>query len=435
MAVTIERVEKGSPAAGCAVKSGDRLLSINGNAIRDVLDYRFYMTETRLELLLEREGVPISAVVTKDEYDDLGLEFESYLMDNQHHCKNKCVFCFVDQLPKGMRQSLYFKDDDSRMSFLFGSYVTLTNMTREDIARIIKMKISPINISVHTTNPELRVKMLKNPNAAASLEYIGMLTGAGIKVNAQLVLCPGLNDGEELRRSLYDLAEHHPNLQSVALVPVGVTRHRDGLFPLRPMTREEAEKNLAIADAFGAEMLQKHGSRIAFAADELFIIAGRAIPDGDYYEDFEQLEDGVGLYALLRQELLEELEFTAPNDLRRELSIATGTSAAPLLQGLVNELADKLPNVRVHVHGVTNRLFGDTVNVAGLLCGRDLLEGLRGKLLGELLLLPSVMLRHDGDVFLDDTDPQWLSRELGVPVAVVNTNGAELLDRIMGKEV
>lgn len=434
MAVTIESIERGSPAAKSAIKSGDRLLTINGNVVRDVLDYRFYMTDTHLEIKLEREGVPIAVTITKAEYDDLGLEFESYLMDNQHHCRNKCIFCFVDQLPKGLRDSLYFKDDDSRMSFLFGSYVTLTNMTEEDIRRIIKMRISPINISVHTTNPELRVMMLGNPAAADSLRFLPMLTEAGIKINTQLVICPTVNDGDELLRSLTELAALYPGLQSIAVVPVGVTRHREGLHPLSPMTADEAAHNLDIVERFGETMIARHGKRIAFAADELFIQAGRPLPDADYYEEFDQLEDGVGIHALLRQEFAEELEYAEPDDTPRTVSIASGTAAAPLLSELVTTLQDKFPATTVHVYGVENKLFGDTVNVSGLLCGNDLHTGLRDKELGERLLIPSVMLRHEGDIFLDDTDLPWLQEQLAVPINVINMNGSELLQAILEKE-
>lgn len=434
MAVKIDGIEPGSPGAKAGILPGDTIVSINGNAITDVLDYRFYMTDTRLVILLEREGVPYTAKVKKEEYDDLGLEFSTYLMDRQHHCKNKCLFCFVDQLPKGLRESLYFKDDDSRMSFFFGSYVTLTNMSEEEIRRIIKLHISPINISVHTTNPELRVKLLKNPNAAQSLRYIPMLVEAGIKVNTQLVLCPGINDGEELRRSLWDLAEYYPGVQSVALVPVGLTRHRQGLYPLQPMTRQQAEQNLVIAEEFGQAMLAKHGSRIAFAADEMFLIAGKEIPPAEYYEDFEQLEDGVGIYALLKKQFLAELEYASCSSARRELSLACGRAAEPLLKDLVMNIKEKFPNITVHVHGVDNRLFGDTVNVSGLLCGGDLAAGLEGLPLGERLLLPAVMLRHETDRFLDDATVPWLEQKLGTTVEIVEVDGAEMLESIIREE-
>ncbi|MEG0852888.1 MAG: DUF512 domain-containing protein [Angelakisella sp.] len=430
MAVTIQSVEKGSPAWKKGITAGEQLVAINGNVITDVLDYRFYMTDTHLTVELLKDGTPRVVKVQKDEYDDLGLDFETYLMDRQHHCKNKCVFCFVDQLPKGLRETLYFKDDDSRMSFFFGSYVTLTNMTEEEVRRIIKMRISPINISIHTTNPELRVKMLANPNAAGSLRYVSMLTEAGIKVNTQLVLCPGMNDGEEMRSSLYDLEKLYPNLQSIALVPVGLTKHREGLYPLRPMTRDEARANLAIAEQFGSEMLEKHGSRIAFPADELFVIAELPIPEADFYEEFEQLDDGVGIYSLLRKEFLEELEYAEGDELPREVSIACGTAAQPLLRALIDNMKTKYPNVTVQIYGVVNRLFGDTVNVSGLLCGSDLAEGLAGKRLGSKVILPSVMLRHEADRFLDDTTPQWLSEQLGVPVDVRESGGLSLFEAI-----
>lgn len=432
MAVIIKGVEAGSLAARKGIRPGDTLEAINGEAIRDVLDYRFYMTDSRLELSLRRDGAAFSVPVRKGEYDDLGLEFETYLMDRQHTCRNKCIFCFVDQLPRGLRDSLYVKDDDSRMSFLFGSYVTLTNLTEEDIRRIIKMRLSPINISVHTTDPDLRVKMLKNPKAAESLRYIPMLTQAGIRVNTQLVLCPGVNDGPALEKSLWDLAEYWPGLGSIALVPVGLTGHREGLYPLRPYTKEEARQVLDAAALFQAEMIQKHGSRIAYPADEFFLLAERPIPPAEYYEDFEQLEDGVGLWALLRQEFTSALELEEPRPLSRRVSIATGTAAAPLLSSLAALAEERYPGLMVTVHGVPNRLLGGAVNVAGLLCGGDLVQGLGGRELGEELLIPSVMLRHERDKFLDDTTVPWLEGQLGVPVRVVDNDGGQLLDAMIG---
>lgn len=432
MSVVIREVTPGSPAAKKGIRPGDSLETINKNPIRDVLDYRFYMTNTRLDLFLRREGKSLLLRVHKGEYDDLGLEFETYLMDRQHTCRNKCIFCFVDQLPRGLRDSLYVKDDDSRMSFLFGSYVTLTNITEEDIRRIIKMRLSPINISVHTTDPELRVKMLKNPRAADSLRYLPMLVEGGIRVNAQLVLCPGINDGPALEKSLYDLATYWPGLGSIALVPVGLTGHREGLYPLRPYTREEAREVLAVAGKFQAEMLAKHGSRIAYPADEFFLLAETPIPGADYYGEFDQLEDGVGLWALLRQEFTEALEETASRPLSRRVSIATGTAAAPLLAHLAALAEEVFPGLEVTVYGIPNRLFGGAVNVAGLLCGGDIARGLAGKELGEELLIPSVMLRHEQDKFLDDTTVPWLEEQTGVPVRVVDNDGSQLLDAITG---
>lgn len=432
MPVTITGVEPGSPAAKKGLLPGDVLETINGEAVRDVLDYRFYMTDTCLRLALRRGGSPLAVTIRKGEYDDLGLEFETYLMDRQHTCRNKCLFCFVDQLPKGLRDSLYVKDDDSRMSFLFGSYVTLTNLTEEDIRRIIKMRLSPINVSVHATDPELRVKLLKNPRAADSLRFLPMLTQAGIRVNTQLVLCPGINDGPALERSLWDLEKLRPGLGSIALVPVGLTGHREGLFPLRPYTKEEAREVLAVAERFQGEMLQKHGSRIAYPADEFFLLAQVPIPPAEYYEDFDQLEDGVGLWALLWQEFTDALDREDPRPLPRRVSIATGTAAAPLISSLAALAEEAFSGLSVTVYGIPNRLFGGAVNVAGLLCGGDIAQGLRGRDLGEELLLPAVMLRHERDKFLDDTTVPWLEEQLKVPVRVVENDGGELLDAMTG---
>jgi len=434
MSVTIAGVQPGSIAEKKGILPGDVLDAINSEPIRDVLDYRFYMTDTRLSLALRRGGKPLSVTLRKGEYDDLGLDFETYLMDRQHTCRNKCIFCFVDQLPKGLRDSLYIKDDDSRMSFLFGSYVTLTNLTEEDIRRIIKMRLSPINISVHTTDPALRVEMLKNPRAADSLRFLPMLVEGGIRVNAQLVLCPGINDGKELKKSLYDLAAYWPSLGSIALVPVGLTGHREGLYPLRPYTRDQAREVIAIAEAFQGEMLERHGSRIAYPADEFFLLAELPIPGADYYGEFDQLEDGVGLWALLRQEFTDALEREDSRPVPRSISIATGAAAAPLLSCLAALAEERFPGLAVTVYGIPNRLFGGAVNVAGLLCGGDIAQGLRGKPLGEELLIPSVMLRHETDKFLDDTTVPWLSRQLGVPVRVVDNDGGQLLDAMTGTE-
>ncbi|MEA5010898.1 MAG: DUF512 domain-containing protein [Angelakisella sp.] len=433
MAVLISAVDKGSPAHRCGVRPGETLLTIDGNTIRDVLDYRFYMTEKHLTMELQGEDGKVRKVsVTKGEYDELGLEFDTYLMDRQHHCKNKCVFCFIDQLPPGLRDTLYFKDDDSRMSFLFGSYVTLTNVSEEEIQRIIKMHISPINVSVHATNPEVRQKMMLNPQSGPSLRYLPMLVEAGIKVNTQLVICPGLNDGDELRRSLNDLGELAPGVQSIALVPVGLTKHRDGLYPLRPMTAEEAAECIDIAQEFGQRMLKVHGSRIAFASDELFVQAGRPIPDAEYYEDFAQLDNGVGIHALLRQEFESALKLEDGDDRQNEVTIACGVAAQPLLSQLTATALQKFPNLNIRVYGIPNRLFGDTVTVSGLVCGGDIIHEIKDKPLGHKVLIPEVMLRHEKDRFLDDSTVPQLEAALGVPVQVLPVDGFELLDALLG---
>ena len=311
MAVRITSVEPGSPARRARIHKGDTLISINGNAITDVLDYRFYMTDEHLEILLcDEERKVRTVVVDKDEYDDLGLEFETYLMDRQMGCKNKCIFCFVDQTPPGMRKSLYFKDDDTRMSFLFGNYTTLTNLKEDDIRRIIKMHVSPINISVHTMNPQLRVEMMKNPFAGEALKFVKMLTEGGIKVNTQIVLCPGYNDGQELEYSVSELAKLGPNVQSIAVVPVGLTKHREGLAPMRTVSPKEAEQVIETLEKWGDYFVKEYGARTVYASDEFYILAGKPFPEYDFYEDFAQLENGVGMMTLMQHDFALALSTT-----------------------------------------------------------------------------------------------------------------------------
>ena len=310
MSILIDSVTPHTPAAKAGIRAGDRLVAVNGNLIHDVLDYRFYMIDTALTVEVERDSKPLTFHIKKEEYDELGLEFTDYLMDRQHHCANKCVFCFVDQLPRGMRETLYFKDDDSRMSFLFGSYVTLTNMTDEDIARIIKMHISPINISVHATNPELRVELMKNPRSGEVLKYIPQLAAHHIRINAQIVVCPGLNDGEELLRSMQDLEQMHPAVHSVSIVPVGLTKFREKLYPLTPFTPEHAAETIDLVESFGDKCVHRHGTRIFFCGDEMYIKAGRELPDEDFYEEYTQLENGVGMIRLLETEFRSALKLS-----------------------------------------------------------------------------------------------------------------------------
>lgn len=435
MPVTICGVEPGSPAAKGGIRPGDQLLSVGGHPIRDLLDYRFYTTERQVELCLCRAGTPLPPVtVRKGQYDDLGLQFETYLMDKHHSCKNKCVFCFIDQLPGGLRESLYFKDDDDRLSFLFGNYITLTNLGPEDIDRIIQMHISPINVSVHTTNPALRVRMMKNPAAGPTLAYLQRLTQGGIKVNTQLVLCPGLNDGEELRRSLTDLGSLGENLQSIAAVPVGLSDHREGLEALRPFTPEEAGAVIDLVDQFGQEFLARYGTRKAYPADEFYLEAQRPIPPAAYYGDFDQLEDGVGLMASMERDLLDALE-DAPVALEapRTVSVATGAAAGLYLSRLAETVCSRVEGLTVAVYPIPNRLFGSLITVAGLVTGGDIVHHLEGRDLGDQLLIPTCMLRHEGDLFLDDTTPEEVGQKLAVPVKPVEVDGYALLDALLGR--
>ena len=432
MSVTIFSVDHDSPAEHAGILPGETLCSINGNEICDILDYRFYETEKEVLLLLrDAQGADREIKLRKGQYESIGLQFETYLMDRQRSCRNKCVFCFIDQLPSGMRESLYFKDDDSRLSFLFGNYITLTNLSQREADRIIKMKISPINISVHTTNPELRCRMMGNRFAGDCLLYLYQFAEAGIKLNCQLVLCHGWNDGEELERTLRDLLPLYPSVQSIALVPLGVTKFREGLTPLTPYTAETALEVVRTAERWGEQMQKQHGERICYAADEFYLKAGLPIPDAAFYGAFDQLENGVGLIANFREEFLFALEDVSGDEETHSGTLITGVSFAPFLEELLDGLRRKCHNLTCKVAAIRNDFFGESINVAGLVTGGDILKQLRGKELGGRLLVPDTMLRHEGDLFLDNVSLKDLERELGVPVSVVPDDGGELLKLIL----
>ena len=435
MAVRITSVEPGSPARRARIHKGDTLISINGNAITDVLDYRFYMTDEHLEILLcDQEKKLRTVVVEKDEYDDLGLEFETYLMDRQMGCKNACIFCFVDQTPPGMRKSLYFKDDDTRMSFLFGNYTTLTNLKEGDIQRIIKMHISPINISIQTMNPALRVQMMKNPFAGESLKFVRMLTEGGIKINTQIVLCPGYNDGEQLEYSLSELAKLGPNAQSIAVVPVGLTRYREKLTPLRGFFPQEAVEVVKTMERWGEYFCKEYGTRTAYASDEFYILAGKDFPPNEFYEDFAQLENGVGMMTLMQHDFAQALKEAQleQSPAAHRCTIATGQLAYPMMQDFAERVQQAFPQVQVQVKKIRNDFWGPTITVAGLITGQDLLAQLEGLDLGSELLIPANMLRHEQDRFLDDLTLEQVQETLGVPVLPVENDAFELLARMLG---
>ena len=432
--VTITGVEKASPAAKHGILPGDILISINGHDINDVLDYRFRLTEKKITLLIHRGPDLKEITIKKDEYSDIGLEFETYLMDKKHSCRNKCVFCFIDQLPKGMRDTLYFKDDDSRLSFLMGNYITLTNLSEEDVDRIIEMKTSPINVSVHTTNPELRVKMMKNKNAGKVLSYLRRFADAGISLNCQIVLCKGINDGKELERSMTDLAALYPSLVGVSIVPAGITNYREGLCHLEPFTAEEAGEVIDTIDKFGEKCLKKFGTRLFFSSDELYIEAGRELPGEDYYEGYPQIENGVGMIRSMDGEFIDELDFLDEYDLEkpRKVSVATGAAAYDFIKSLADRLCEQVPTLECHVYKIINDFFGHNITVAGLLTGKDLANQLKGKDLGDRLLIPRVTLRSEGDVFLDDTTPEWLSEQLGgIEVVPVESTGNDFVSKVL----
>ncbi|MBO5065947.1 MAG: DUF512 domain-containing protein [Clostridia bacterium] len=433
MSVKIIGVANGAYGERAGIESGDELLSINGNEIYDVLDYRFYIQSKKLTLELLRNGEKYKTNIRKsDEYADIGLEFSTYLMDKQHSCKNKCVFCFVDQMPKGMRDTLYFKDDDSRMSFLFGNYITLTGLCEREVQRIIDMHISPVNISVHTMNPELRVQMMKNPHAGEVLSILDRFSENGIEMNTQLVLCPGLNDGDELRFSLEELSKLSPSVKSIAAVPVGLTKYRDGLYPLRTYTKEEAANVIDIIDEFNAHFAYFNGGQtLAYASDEFYLIAERPLPDADYYGEFAQLDNGVGMCALLRSEFTDALAGENSRDIKRNITIATGYAAYDLLCELSGKAEEKFPGLKVNVVKIKNEFFGETVTVAGLITGEDFKNQLKDMQMGEKLLIPRVCLRNEGDKFLDDVTIEELSEYLKIDVYAVENDGYKLLDSII----
>lgn len=433
MAVKIKDIQKNSLAYKKGIKSGDTLHSINSHEICDVLDYQFYIKSEKLNVAIKTEEGKFRIFrIEKDENEDLGLEFETYLMDKQMRCSNGCVFCFIDQMPKGMRESLYFKDDDSRLSFLFGNYITLTNLSEHDINRIIEMHISPINVSVHTMNPELRVQMMKNKNAGKCLSVLQKFADAGLKLNAQLVLCPGINDGKELVFSLEKLAELYPSIQSIAAVPVGLTKHREKLCHLEEYTRETAKEVIDTVTAFGDKFKAEHGTRLAFCSDEFYIKAGLRMPDESYYEDYPQIENGVGLWKSLESEFYSALE-TADDvsQKQRTVSLATGVAAYPLLKALGEAVHKRFSNIRVNVYEIINDFFGHSITVAGLITAGDLINQLTGKDLGEKLIIPQVMLKSGEDIFLDDITLEEVSESLKIPIDPVSNDGYDLLDKII----
>ena len=436
--VKITDVECRSLAAKKSIAVGDILVSINGNEIRDVLDYRFYLAEKKIELKLLRDGSEYSVLIKKGEYDDIGLGFETPLMDEKHSCKNGCIFCFIDQNPKGLRDTLYFKDDDSRLSFIHGNYITLTNMTDEDVARIVKMRFSPINISVHTTNPDLRVKMMKNKRSGEVLKYLDDFHRAGLSMCGQIVLCRGVNDGDELLRSLNDLSKYFPEMGSVSVVPAGLTKFRDRLYPLSDFSPEEAREVIALIDSVAEKMFEEHGSRMFFAADEFYLKSGIPIPEADYYEGYPQIENGVGMLRSFMDDF--SLAWEDISDMQdclteeRCVSIATGVASYPMINEMAKRLESFIKGLKVSVYEIKNCFYGESITVSGLLTGKDMSEQLSGKDLGEELFIPENCLKDGEDVFLCGMTVDELSSSLGVKITVSENDGYEFVRAILGVE-
>ncbi len=427
----IKEVEPGSIADELGIEPGDRLISVDGHVPEDIFDYEYYIESPSCLVLIEKANGDEWELDIENDYEDLGLTFENGLMSEYRSCRNKCIFCFIDQMPKGMRDTLYFKDDDSRLSYLQGNYITMTNMKDKDFDRIIKFKLSPINISVHTTNPELRCKMLHNRFAGRSLKYIDRLYDAGITMNGQIVLCKNINDGDELERTIRDLSRYIPYMESVSVVPVGITRFRDGLYPLEPILPEDAEKTIDIIERWQKRLFKEHGIHFVHASDEFYVMAGRELPEEERYDDYPQLENGVGMLRLLISEVNEALSQLEGDDSEDEISMATGELAYDYLDSLLDEIKDKFPNRTVHLYPIKNNFFGEMITVAGLVTGHDLIEQLKGKDLGSRLILPSSMFKSGEEVFLDDITKDDVETALQVPVNIVKSSGQDFVNAIL----
>lgn len=415
------------------IEPGDKLLAINGNEIQDVFDYYYYEESEQLLLLIEKpDGEEWELEIEKDEDESLGIEFDQSLMDEYRSCRNKCMFCFIDQMPKGMRETLYFKDDDSRLSFLQGNYITLTNMSDHDVERIVKYRLEPINISFQTTNPELRCKMLHNRFAGEALKKVDILYRGQIEMNGQIVLCKGVNDGEELERTIRDLTGYLPYLKSVSIVPVGLTKYRDGLYPLEPFTKEDVREVLSVIHRWQEKIYQEHGIHMIHAGDEWYVLAEEEVPEEERYDGYLQLENGVGMMRLLFNEVQEALSAVTGDGRQREISLATGRLMYPYIGKILEEIRKKFPNITTHLYAIRNDFFGERITVSGLITGQDLTGQLKGQPLGERLLLPCNMLKIGEPVFLDDFTLEEVENSLQVKTDIVKSSGQDLLDAVIG---
>ena len=431
----ISQVKEGSIAWELEVEPGDELLSINGETIEDVFDYHYLVNDEYLELLIRKpSGEEWELEIEKDLEEDLGLEFENSLMDEYRSCRNHCVFCFIDQMPPGMRETLYFKDDDSRLSFLQGNYVTLTNMSDHDIDRIIHYHLAPINISFQTTNPKLRCEMLHNRFAGEIFSKVQRLYEAGIEMNGQIVLCKGLNDKAELERSISDLSQYLPYLKSVSVVPVGLSKYREGLYPLEPFTKEEAGQVIDTIEAWQKKLFPQYGLHFIHASDEWYLLAGRELPQEDRYDGYLQLENGVGMLRLLKEEITKELEKHSGDHRKRRVSFATGRLAYPYIKKYAEQIQEKYPNVEILGYEIHNEFFGELITVSGLLTGQDILAQLSEKDLGECLLLPCNLLRSGEDIFLDDIQVKTLEETFRVPVRIVEEDGRDFVTAFLEEQ-
>ena len=435
--VHIKDVLPGSIAEELEIEKGDKLVSINGAGVLDIIEYKYLITDEYLELEIRKPDGEIWEYEVEKEYDeDLGIIFEG-IIDTPKTCHNKCIFCFIDQMPKGMRETLYFKDDDTRLSFLMGNFITLTNMKKSELDKIIRYRISPINVSVHTTNPELRMEMLNNKNAVKIMEYLKLLTDNEIEVKAQIVLCPGVNDGAELERTLRDLVEMYPSLSTTAIVPLGLTKYREGLYDLKEISKEKAAEIIIQVEGLQQAFLKKLDTRFGFLSDEFYLIAEKPLPDYDTYEDFKQLDNGVGLITLFRDEIknsLEQLKNQNYNIGKKKLHIITGSYAYPIMQEAVENIKGKIAELNIEVTAISNDFFGQSVKVSGLITGQDIIAQMKDKIQSgfeNILLIPDSMLRKDEEVFLDDITMTGIEKQLGVNMFVCQQDGSDLIEKIL----
>ena len=444
----IDRITPGSIAEEMEIEAGDVLVSINGNEIEDVFDYRYMVNDEYLDVLIRKaDGEEWELEIEKEYDEDLGIEFENGLMDDYKSCSNKCIFCFIDQMPPGMRETLYFKDDDSRLSFLQGNYITLTNMKDKDLDRIIQYHLAPINISVQTTNPELRCMMLHNRFAGDALKKIDKLYEAGIQMNGQIVLCKGVNDGEELERSIRDLSKYLPYMESVSVVPVGLSKYRDGLYPLEPFTKEDAIKVIETIEKWQNICMKEHDLHFIHASDEWYMLAERPLPEENSYDGYLQLENGVGMMRLLMTEFAEELEEAKTHkeemmqilaeefDGHHKVTLVTGRLAAPFLREMAKQFMEEFPGYEVEVADIRNDFFGEMITVSGLITAKDMIAQIKEKELGNAVAIPCNMLRMGERVFLDDLSVEDVENALQVPVLIVKSSGLALVEAMFGYEV
>ena len=429
MSAQIISVDNGSFAERAGIKAGDILLSVNSHRIEDVFDYQFYTYDNTLDIEIEREGKKLHFNIKKSDGEYIGLNFETYLMDEQKSCYNKCIFCFIDQNPKGMRETIYFKDDDARLSFLVGNYISLTNLSDKDAERIVKMHFSPLNISVHTTDPELRKLMLGNRFAGDALRHLKTFADAGLEIKTQIVVCPGVNDGENLKKTLADLSDLYPSVVSIACVPVGLSKHREGLYPLTPMDEKCARACIEIIDSFRKENEEKHGEALVHASDEFYIKAKMPFPDMEYYADFEQLDNGVGLMPLFEDQVRDELNYEE-NIPQTPFTVVTGMDAAPFMEKMLDYCRNKWHNLECNTVGIVNDFYGENVTVAGLVTGRDIIAQLKNAPHHKNVLIPVVMLRHGETVFLDDVTIEEIENELDIKITVCEIDGMQFVNTL-----